>query len=306
MRTHESKARFWYFGINIGGFLPNSPSNPAFLNPNPMKSIGTSALCFLRLWTTVLLFLGASWGTSVQPVAAQSGGSTQSGGGSALIRGEIRDARSGQPLVGASVVIRGTTQGATTDLNGKFSMEGNLVSGQSYPLVISYIGYNTANINGVAGGKSLIIKLEESALDLQGVEVVDSRISEKQKESALTVEAMDILAVKETPSPSFYQGLGTMKGVDLTTASLGFVIINTRGFNSTSPVRSLQLIDGVDNQAPGLNFSLGNFLGVSELDIQKVDLVVGASSAFFGPNAFNGVINMSTRSPFQQIGRAHV
>ena len=71
----------------------------------------------------VLLFLGASWGTSVQPVAAQSGGSTQSGGGSALIRGEIRDARSGQPLVGASVVIRGTTQGATTDLNGKFSIE---------------------------------------------------------------------------------------------------------------------------------------------------------------------------------------
>ncbi|MFM8977196.1 MAG: TonB-dependent receptor, partial [Bacteroidota bacterium] len=158
------------------------------------------------------------------------------------------------------------------------------------------------NVNGVAVGKALVINLEESALDLQGLEIVDSRISEKQKESALTVEAMDILAVKETPSPSFYQGLGTMKGVDLTTASLGFVIINTRGFNSTSPVRSLQLIDGVDNQAPGLNFSLGNFLGVSELDIQKVDLVVGASSAFFGPNAFNGVINMSTRSPFQHQG----
>ena len=232
----------------------------------------------------------------LNPLAAQSTG------GSALIRGEIRDARNGQSLVGASVIIRGSTQGATTNLDGKFSIEGNLVNGQSYPLVVSYIGYNTVNINGVAGGKALMIKLEESALDLQGVEIVDSRISEKQKESALTVEAMDILAVKETPSPSFYQGLGTMKGVDLTTASLGFVIINTRGFNSTSPVRSLQLIDGVDNQAPGLNFSLGNFLGVSELDIQKVDLVVGASSAFFGPNAFNGVINMSTRSPFQHQG----
>jgi len=232
----------------------------------------------------------------LNPLAAQSTG------GSALIRGEIRDARNGQSLVGASVIIRGSTQGATTNLDGKFSIEGNLVNGQSYPLVVSYIGYNTVNVNGVAGGKALMIKLEESALDLQGVEIVDSRISEKQKESALTVEAMDILAVKETPSPSFYQGLGTMKGVDLTTASLGFVIINTRGFNSTSPVRSLQLIDGVDNQAPGLNFSLGNFLGVSELDIQKVDLVVGASSAFFGPNAFNGVINMSTRSPFQHQG----
>ena len=57
-------------------------------------------------------------------------------------------------------------------------------------------------------------------------------------------------------------------------SSLGFTVINTRGFNSTSPVRSLQTIDGVDNQSPGLNFSLGNFLGSSELDIQKVDLVV--------------------------------
>jgi iron complex outermembrane receptor protein len=93
-----------------------------------------------------------------------------------------------------------------------------------------------------------------------------------------------------------------MKGVDMTAASLGFKIINTRGFNSTSPVRSLQLIDGVDNQSPGLNFSLGNFLGTSELDVLKVDLVVGASSAFYGPNAFNGVIAMTTKDPFYQKG----
>ena len=169
-----------------------------------MKSIGTSTFCFLRLWPSFLLFLGVCLGSFLQPALAQNGGPAQNSGGAAVIRGEIRDARTGQPLVGASVVIRGTTQGATTDLNGKFSIEGNLVNGQSYPLVISYIGYNTANINGIAGGKSLIIKIEESAMDLQGVEIVDSRISEKQKESALTVEAMDILAVKETPSPSFY------------------------------------------------------------------------------------------------------
>lgn len=113
---------------------------------------------------------------------------------------------------------------------------------------------------------------------------------------------MDLLAIKATPSDNFYDGLGSMKGVDLTAASLGFKIINMRGFNSTSPVRSLQIIDGVDNQAPGLNFSLGNFLGSSELDVNKVDLVVGASSAFYGPNAFNGVISMETKNPFFHKG----
>jgi outer membrane cobalamin receptor len=113
---------------------------------------------------------------------------------------------------------------------------------------------------------------------------------------------MDILAIKECPQTSFYEALGTMKGVDLTSASLGFTIINTRGFNSTSPVRSLQLIDGVDNQSPGLNFSLGNFLGCADLDVLKVDIISGASSAYYGPNAFNGVISMTTRSPFVKPG----
>ena len=109
---------------------------------------------------------------------------------------------------------------------------------------------------------------------------------------------MGVQAIKQNASADFYEGLGNLKGVDLTAASIGFKVINTRGFNSTSPVRSLQIIDGVDNQAPGLNFSLGNFLGVSELDVKKVDLIVGASSAFYGPNAFNGVISMETKDPF--------
>ncbi len=69
-------------------------------------------------------------------------------------------------------------------------------------------------------------------------------------------------------------------------------------------MRSLQIIDGFDNQSPGLNFSLGNFLGASDLDVIKVDLIVGASSAFYGPNAFNGVISMETKNPFFQRGLA--
>jgi outer membrane receptor protein involved in Fe transport len=106
---------------------------------------------------------------------------------------------------------------------------------------------------------------------------------------------MDLIAIKEAPSGDFYESLGTLKGVDMTAASFGFKVINTRGFNSTSPVRSLQLIDGVDNQSPGLNFSLGNFLGASDLDVVKVDVIAGASTAFYGPGAFNGVINVSAK-----------
>lgn len=174
-----------------------------------------------------------------------------------------------------------------------------------YPLTlkISFIGYSDVSrtFNSQPDGP-VVITLEEEGQILEGVVVKGQRVSDKQKADPRSVETMDILSIKETPSISFYSGLGNLKGVDLTTASLGFTIINTRGFNSTSPVRSLQLIDGVDNQAPGLNFSLGNFLGVSELDILKVDLIAGASSTLYGPNAFNGVINMTTKSPFFHKG----
>ncbi|MFM8432672.1 MAG: carboxypeptidase-like regulatory domain-containing protein, partial [Bacteroidota bacterium] len=216
------------------------------------------------------------------------------------VSGIIRDQQSGETVIGASVSQKGTTNGVVTDLDGKFSLK--LEGTGPYTLLFTYVGYESQELAVSDVSKALSIRLKSKVQLIKDVEVTGSRISEKQKQSALTVESIDILAVKESPQLSFYQALGTLKGVDLTTASLGFTVINTRGFNSTSPVRSLQIIDGVDNQSPGLNFSLGNFLGSPELDVLKVDLVAGASTAFFGPNAFNGVIDIRTRSPFYKPG----
>ena len=215
------------------------------------------------------------------------------------LKGVILDANSKEALIGASVIIKGTSTGTTTDWDGSFEFK---VDALPVTLEFSYLGYVATELVISDASKKIDVALEEDGIVIETVEVKGSRILDKQKESPLTVESLDLLAIKETPASSFYEGLGALKGVDLTTASLGFTIINTRGFNSTSPVRSLQIIDGVDNQSPGLNFSLGNFLGASDLDVLKVDLVVGASSAFFGPNAFNGVIDMRTKNPFLQKG----
>lgn len=215
------------------------------------------------------------------------------------IQGTIRDFSTNETLIGATVGIKGTTINTVTDNDGKFL----LTTTESFPLTltITYVGYAATEV-AVRKPGTVNIRLKSNTTQLGDVQIRSSRISEKQKESPLTVESMDMIAIKETPAANFYEGLGQLKGVDLTSAALGFKVINTRGFNSTSPVRSLQLIDGVDNQSPGLNFSLGNFLGAPELDIQRVELIVGASSAYYGPNAFNGVISMSTRSPFTKPG----
>ncbi len=215
------------------------------------------------------------------------------------LTGTVVDQTSKESLLGATVLIKGTQIATTTDLDGRFALEA-----PSLPctLVVSYIGFETTETTVRTSSEPVRVLLRSSQKNLKEVSVVESRLTEKQRESPLTVEAMDILAIRQTPAANFYEGLGALKGVDVTSASLGFKVVNTRGFNSTSPVRSLQLIDGVDNQSPGLNFSLGNFLGASELDVLKVDLVAGASSAYYGPNAFNGVISMTTRSPFVKPG----
>jgi iron complex outermembrane receptor protein len=216
------------------------------------------------------------------------------------IEGIIIDEDLGEPLINASVLVKGTTDGTIADFDGNFIVK----TEQSLPLtlIVSFIGYETKEVEVTSVDKKLKINLGSDAVTIAAVEIKGRRISEKQQQAALTVETLDGIGIKETPSANFYDGLGSLKDVDLTAASLGFKIINTRGFNSTSPVRSLQIIDGVDNQSPGLNFSLGNFLGSSELDVNRVNLVVGASSAFYGPNAFNGVISMETKNPFVHKG----
>lgn len=220
--------------------------------------------------------------------------------GQVTISGVVIDEDTKEKLIGAYVVLKGTTIGSVTNMDGEFEIK--VQKPLPFLIVISYVGYISQEYLIKSSGQKLTINLSPDIYFLDYVEVTGSRLSEKQKESPLTIESMDIIAIKETPSISFYDGLGLLKGVDITAASIGFKIVNTRGFNSTSPVRSLQIIDGVDNQAPGLNFSLGNFLGASELDLQKVEIIAGASTAMYGPNAFNGVIKMTTKDPFIHQG----
>ncbi len=210
------------------------------------------------------------------------------------ISGEVIDAKDGESIVGANVVIVGTDKGTTTDYDGVFKL---VVDELPVTIEVSFIGYQNQTIE-IKDIKPIKVFLKTDATIIGEVEVVDTRITKKQQQAALTIESLDVLAIKEAPTGSFYESLGTLKGVDLTSASIGFKVINTRGFNSTSPVRSLQIINGVDNQAPGLNFSLGNFLGASDLDVKRVNIIAGASSAFYGPNAFNGVVSMETKDPF--------
>lgn len=215
----------------------------------------------------------------------------------AVLKGNISDAITGEQLFGIAVGDTLIGKGVTSDFDGAFVLEVKL------PCVLRFtgIGYATQYIP-VTSSNRLEVKMKTQEEFLNEVEIVSDRILERQKRSPLSVEGMDAKAIRLAPSGNFYESLSNMKGVDMASASLAFRVINTRGFNSTSPVRILQLIDGVDNQSPGLNFSLGNFLGAPDLDIKNVDVIQGATSAYYGPGAFNGVIYMETKDPFLTPG----
>ncbi len=215
------------------------------------------------------------------------------------IRGIVKDEK-GETLIGVTIQVKGKTgTGVVTDFDGVFELKTEL---PSPTLIFSYVGYTTQEISIVDKKKYLAVTMKEEATTLGVVEIVSRNLVEKKNEDPRTIET--IKDFKSIAASDPYNGMSTLKDVDATQASFGFTVINTRGFNSTSPVRSLQIIDGVDNQSPGLNFSLGNFLGSSELDLKEIDMIVGANSAYYGPNAFNGVVSMGTKNPFYTKGIA--
>jgi len=137
---------------------------------------------------------------------------------------------------------------------------------------------------------------------LQEVVVSASRISESILRSPVSIEKIRASAFKLSAAPSFFDALENVKGVQLITPSLGFRIINTRGFANTTNVRFTQLVDGIDNQAPHLGAPIGNALGPSDLDIESVEILPGTASALYGLNAINGLANFITKDPFTSPG----
>lgn len=216
------------------------------------------------------------------------------------IGGRVTDATTKEPLAGVNIAVKGKVIGTTTAANGTFSL--NTVTPTPLTLQVSYVGYETQEIAVSSSQTDLQIALAERAVLGQEVVVSASRVEESVLQSPVSIEKMDIRAIQQTASPDFYSGLGNLKGIDMTTQSLTFKSVNMRGFGATGNVRITQLLDGMDNQAPGLNFPVDNIVGMPELDVESVEVIPGAASALYGPNALNGIILMNSKSPFRYQG----
>lgn len=215
------------------------------------------------------------------------------------ITGSVKDSKN-EPIPGANVKVAGDSSSAVTDADGNFSLTTN--KKPPFDLEISSIGFGTKKVSVTANNQKVTAVLSDEETKLDEIVVSASRTPERVLESPVTIERMSLKEIKSTTAASYYDGLENLKEVHFNTSSLGFKSVNTRGFATIANTRFMQLVDGMDNSSPALNFVLGNLIGLSELDVANVELLPGASSALYGANAFNGIMFMNSKSPFTNQG----
>jgi iron complex outermembrane recepter protein len=206
---------------------------------------------------------------------------------------------SSQPIPGANIIVIGTSTGTVTDFDGGFTIKVN--SNPPFTLQASSVGFETVTQEVTKNNQTINFVLKEGT-SLDEVVISASRTPERIFESPVTVERLGLKEIKSTSSVDFYDGLENLKGVDVNTNSLTFKSVNTRGFATFANNRFMQLVDGMDNSTPALNFPIGNLVGMTETDVLSVELLPGASSALYGANAFNGILFMQSKNPFDYAG----
>ena len=215
------------------------------------------------------------------------------------ITGSVKDSKN-EPIPGANVKIAGETTGTVTDSDGKFALSTS--KKPPFTIEVTSVGYGATTVKVTADKQNVNVSLKDEETKLNEIVVSASRTPERVIESPVTIERMNLQEIKATTAATYYDGLENLKEVHFNTSSLGFKSVNTRGFATVANTRFMQLVDGMDNSSPALNFVLGNLIGISEIDVANVELLPGASSALYGANAFNGILFMNSKSPFTNQG----
>jgi outer membrane receptor protein involved in Fe transport len=218
------------------------------------------------------------------------------------ISGTVKSGSGGENLGSVSVVLKGSSFGTFTDAKGAFKL--NLPASSKFPvtLVFSSIGYGITEVSVANAGEIPTVTLQASSTLGEEVVVSATRTPLRILESPVSIERINSQALRNAPAADYYDMTYNLKGVDMVASSLTFKTITTRGFAGSGNTRFTQIVDGMDNQAPGLNFAVGSIVGLSELDVESMELLQGASSALYGPGGMNGTLLVNSKDPFKYQG----
>ena len=220
--------------------------------------------------------------------------------GDAHIGGTVAN-NAGEPLPGATIFIKGTYVGTSTNQDGHFDLNASFGNGPLV-MVVSFVGYETQNVALDKPDGQVHVSLVPSATMLTETVVSASRVEENIMRAPVTIDKVSAQQIERISTPEVMAGLGQLAGVDVNSASMLFTSISTRGFNTAKSERVVQLVDYMDTALPSLNLSPGNMVGIPELDMESIEIVHGPASALYGSNALSGVVLFNSKDPFVYEG----
>ena len=219
------------------------------------------------------------------------------------LEGEILDKSNKSPLVFANIMLEGTSAGSASDNEGRFSIE-NIEKG-SYTIIATYMGYSTYKQEitiPYTESDKIIIFLEPEAIQLEEYVVTASRRRERIEDAPAAISVISKKEIRRESNTNLGDYLKGTKGIDFTQSGIDSYNMTARGFNSSFSSRLLTLTDGRMANVPSLRLTAYNVIPVSFDDVEQIEVVLGPSSALYGPNAHSGVLNIVTSSPLRSQG----
>ncbi len=211
-------------------------------------------------------------------------------GQSYKLEGEILDKSNQSPLSFANITLQGTSLGAASDNDGRFSIE-NIDAG-TYTIIASYMGYSTYKQQIIIPDteqKRITILLEPEAIQLDEYVVTASRRRERIEDAPAAISVISKKEIRRESNTNLGDYLKGTKGIDFTQSGIDSYNMTARGFNSSFSSRLLTLTDGRMANVPSLRLTAYNVIPVSFDDVEQIEVVLGPSSALYGPNAHSGV-----------------
>ncbi|MEN8374578.1 MAG: TonB-dependent receptor [Gemmatimonadota bacterium] len=257
--------------------------------------------------TRRVVVVGALLLAVVSPAAAQTG----------AVAGTVRAAaseagfsRAGTPL--ATVLVRVLGDGDQLVANALTTSEGtfriaNIPAG-TYTVVFTSAGWVEQRETGVtvSAGQtaSLTVAMGEQVFNLNPITVTASKTEEKVLEAPAAIEVVNTNDIAEQPATTIAEHIKDLPGVDVLPTGLqgGYVVV--RGFNNIFSGASLTMTDNRIARVPSLRANILHFNPTTNLDLERIEVVLGPGSALYGPNASSGVIHSITKSPIDYPGGA--
>ena len=220
------------------------------------------------------------------------------------LQGEVLDSSNNAPLPFANITIEGTTLGSASDESGRFRIE--KINPGNYVIIASYMGYstkrNSITIPNNDGLGLITILLEPEAIELDEYVVTASRRRERVEDAPAAISVISKKEIRRESNTNLGDYLKGTKGIDFTQSGIDSYNMTARGFNSSFSSRLLTLTDGRMANVPSLRLTAYNVIPVSFDDVEQIEVVLGPSSALYGPNAHSGVLNIVTSSPLRSQG----